>query len=132
MTTREIVYNANPTAVKFHNSDKFIRCFRGPVGNGKSVACIKELERLAHAQAPNAYGIRKSRAAIIRATYQQLKDTTLNTFKQWFPPPLATVMKINDHKPGVYMYVHILSRTVLLKILLSNTDSALPFIDNCG
>ena len=91
MTTREIVYNANPTAVKFHNSDKFIRCFRGPVGNGKSVACIKELERLAHAQAPNAYGIRKSRAAIIRATYQQLKDTTLNTFKQWFPPPLATV-----------------------------------------
>ena len=37
-------------------------------------------------QEPNAQGIRKSRAAIVRETARQLQDTTIKTFLDWFPP----------------------------------------------
>lgn len=94
MKTTNIIrhYDPNPTAVNFHLSDKTIRCYRGPVGNGKSVACIQELRALAQSQYPNSEGIRKSRAVIVRNTYPELKTTTLNTFKQWFPGQISTVV----------------------------------------
>ena len=86
-----ITYNAEPTAIKFHKSDKVVRGFMGPVGNGKSVTCIKELLRLAQDQWPNAQGIRKTRWAIIRNTTLELRSTTLNTWKQWMPEEICPI-----------------------------------------
>lgn len=86
-----IAYKAQPTASRFHNSDKVCRGFLGPVGNGKSVTCITEILRLAHDQWPNADGVRKTRWAIIRNTNPELRSTTLNTWKQWVPESICPV-----------------------------------------
>jgi len=71
-----------------------VRGFMGPVGNGKSVTCIKEILRLAEDQWPNEDGIRKTRWAITRNTSLELRTTTLNTWKQWVP---EQVCPINMH-----------------------------------
>jgi len=86
-----IVYKAEPTASRFHNSPAVCRGFMGPVGNGKSVTCVTEIIRLAHDQWPNCDGIRKSRWAIIRNTNPELRSTTLNTWKQWCPEEIAPI-----------------------------------------
>jgi len=88
-----IKYQASPTAAKFHASPKVVRGFMGCVGNGKSVTCIMEMFRIAKEQWPNAYGIRKTRWAIIRNTYPELKTTTLNSWKDWFPERISPIVQ---------------------------------------
>lgn len=88
-----IKYSAEPTAKKFHRSNKVVKGFMGCVGNGKSVTCIMEMFRIAKEQWPNAYGVRKTRWAIIRNTYPELKTTTLNTWKQWFPEQMSPIVQ---------------------------------------
>lgn len=87
-----ISYKAEPTAARFHASNKVVRGFMGPVGNGKSVTCIMDMFKIACEQWPNAYGVRKTRWAIVRNTYPELKTTTLNTWKQWFPEEISPVV----------------------------------------
>lgn len=91
MAKRKINYQASPTGAKFHASRKVVKGFRGPVGSGKTVACIKELHRVAMEQWPNKEGIRKSRWAIIRNTLPELRTTTLNTFSQWIPEQICPI-----------------------------------------
>ena len=91
MAKRKISYKASPTAAKFHASKKVVKGYRGPVGSGKTVACIKELHKLAMEQWPNKDGIRKSRWAIIRNTLPELRTTTLNTFQQWIPEQICPI-----------------------------------------
>ena len=104
MTT--INYQASPTGSKFHASNAVCRGFKGPVGNGKSVACIMEILRLAQDQWPNCDGVRKTRWAIVRNTTPELRTTTLNTYKQWIPESISPVTlhpiistKINQPMP---------------------------------
>lgn len=87
-----IKYRANPTARKFHSSPKVVRGIMGPVGNGKSVACIMEMLRIAGEQWPNSQGVRKTRWAIIRNTNPELRTTTLNTWKAWIPELISPVV----------------------------------------
>ena len=89
MTT--ITYVASPTGAKFHASNKVCRGFLGCVGNGKSVTCLNELHRLAVLQEPNYEGIRKTKWAIVRNTYDMLETTTLATFRQWIPHEICSV-----------------------------------------
>ena len=80
-----IDYMPEPTPALFHASDSFVRGLMGPVGSGKSVACVLEVFMRACAQ--RAYGrnnVRRSRWAIIRNTYPELKTTTIKTFLDWF------------------------------------------------
>jgi len=86
-----INYIASTTGARFHASNKIVRGFLGPVGNGKSVTCINELHRLAVLQEPNCDGIRKTKWAIVRNTYDQLETTTLATFKQWIPQDVCSI-----------------------------------------
>ena len=59
----------------------------GPIGSGKSVACVEELKHIAlNIQQPNAQGIRKTRFAVVRNTYPELRSTTIKTWQDWFPP----------------------------------------------
>lgn len=77
------VYKASPTLARFMLDDSFVRAVVGPVGSGKSSACVLEIIRRAMAQRPNKDGVRRSRWAVIRNTRPQLQDTTRKTFEAW-------------------------------------------------
>lgn len=79
-------YKDVPTIKKFSECDKFIRGLMGPFGSGKSSGCVMELIKLAAQQPKQADGIRRSRFAVIRNTYPQLRDTTIRTVHDWLPP----------------------------------------------
>lgn len=96
MAAINIRYVAEPTARKFHRSKAFVRGIMGPIGSGKSVACIMEIFRLCRTAKPGNDGVRRSRWAIIRNTYPELKSTTIKTWEQWIP---AEVGKIRWDSP---------------------------------
>jgi hypothetical protein len=75
----------------------FVRALMGPIGSGKSVGCCIELLLKAIQQEPNPLKIRKTRWAIIRNTYRELIDTTMNTFFDWIPQDWG-VYKAGDMK----------------------------------
>ena len=77
------IYNAERTISEFHHCNSFVRGVMGPVGSGKSVGCCMEILARAARQRPNSDGIRKSRWAIIRNTYGELKTTTIKTWQDW-------------------------------------------------
>ena len=82
---KDVKYTPEPTAEKFHNSFAFVRGLKGPIGSGKSVACVQELMMIAtQTQKPGTDNIRRTRFAIIRNTYPELKTTTIKTFQDWF------------------------------------------------
>lgn len=85
----ELAYEAPSTVWDFHSSDAFVRNIVGPIGSGKSSGCIVEILRRAAEQKKGPDGKRRTRFAIIRNTYRQLKDTTRKTFEQWVPQALG-------------------------------------------
>jgi hypothetical protein len=104
-----IVYNYDdvPTIKKFAQSNKRIRGLCGCFGSGKSSGCVMEIIRRAHEQAPSQDGIRRSRWAVIRNTYGQLKDTTIKTVMDWLPVSVFGEYSVTNHNytitkfPGV-------------------------------
>lgn len=80
-----INYAAPPTIGRFMRSDDFMRLLMGPFGSGKSVGMIMEMLRRAHEQAPDRTGKRRTRWAIVRNTYPELRDTTKKTWDDWVP-----------------------------------------------
>jgi hypothetical protein len=86
MTEHTLAYvPAGPITKAFHESAAFVRGIMGPVGSGKSTACVIEILRRAKKQAPGPDGIRRSRWAIIRNTFPELRTTTLKTWEAWAP-----------------------------------------------
>lgn len=79
----EINYTAPPTCANFMLDEHFFRLIAGPVGSGKTTACILELFRRASEQLPAPDGYRYTRFAILRQTLQQLKMTILKDVLQW-------------------------------------------------
>lgn len=85
-TTRDYL-PAGPTVLDFHRSGgAFVRGIMGPIGSGKSTACVMEILRRAQQQAPGPDGVRRSRWAIIRNSYPELRTTTIKTWLEWVPP----------------------------------------------
>ena len=78
-----ITYTAPPTCARFMRSDAFTRVIAGPVGSGKTTACLFELFRRACEQSPAPDGYRYTRMAIVRSTLKQLKDTVLKDITSW-------------------------------------------------
>lgn len=78
-----INYTAPPTCAAFMKSQSFGRLIAGPVGSGKTTACLFELFRRALEQHPAPDGIRYTRFAIVRQTLKQLKDTVLKDILDW-------------------------------------------------
>jgi len=64
-------------------SQSFGRLIAGPVGSGKTTACLFELFRRALEQHPAPDGLRYTRFAIVRQTLKQLKDTVLKDILDW-------------------------------------------------
>src|SRR6185312_7568725 len=79
----ELNYTAPPTCARFMKSEAFGRLIAGPVGSGKTTACVIELLKRSSVQAPGKDGIRHTRHAIVRQTLKQLKDTVLKDCQQW-------------------------------------------------
>lgn len=82
---RPVSYVASKTMTQFHDSDAFVRCIMGPIGSGKSVASIMEMMIKSCEQAPAEDSVRRTRWAVIRNTYRELADTTMQSFFDWFP-----------------------------------------------
>lgn len=78
-------YRMHKTLRDFHRSNAFYRGVKGPVGSGKSTAMCHEIMGRAARQAPNQDKVRRSRWVIIRNTYRELADTTLNTWLACYP-----------------------------------------------
>lgn len=74
-----------PVAKAFIKSDAFVCAIRGPIGSGKSTACVMKLIRNVQKQVRQRDGWVRRRTAIIRNTYPELKTTTTKTWHQWIP-----------------------------------------------
>ena len=96
-----ITYTASPTLEKFHKSEAFVRGAMGPIGSGKSVACCLEMMRKSKAQLPfyaekGGFGVRHTRWVVVRNTYRELLDTTMETFFDWVPKSLGHYSTLNS------------------------------------
>lgn len=78
-----INYDAPPTCAAFMKSEAFYRLIAGPVGSGKTTACLFELFRRACEQKPAPNGLRYTRFAVVRQSLKQLKDTVLKDVLTW-------------------------------------------------
>src|SRR5262245_8115015 len=76
-------YVAPPTLARFMKSAAFGRIAAGPVGSGKTTACVIEILRRSMAQAKASDGYRYTRWAVVRQTLRQLRDTVLKDARQW-------------------------------------------------
>lgn len=86
---KPIKYTPHPTLALFHASSARVRAIVGPYGSGKSSACVHEITSRAEEQAPSPRGeiVRRTRWAVVRNTFGQLRDTTIKTWLDWFPEP---------------------------------------------
>jgi hypothetical protein len=82
-------YQAAKTTSAFHRSKAFVKLLLGPIGSGKSVACIIEILLQAIVIPKDHNGVRPSRWLVVRNTYGELKDTTIRTFFEWIPIELG-------------------------------------------
>ena len=102
-------YSSVPTIKKFAQSNKRVKGLLGPFASGKSSGCLMEIIRRAHEQKPSQDGIRRTRWAIIRNTYAQLKDTTIRTVFDWLPESVFGEYSVTNHiysitkMPGVHI-----------------------------
>lgn len=88
----KLTYNAEPTAARLHLDNSDVRYIEGPFGSGKTTALLMELIRLGMEQQPDANNLRRTRWAIVRNTYPELKSTTIKSFERWVPKTLAPVV----------------------------------------
>jgi hypothetical protein len=80
---QDLTYVAPPTCAAFMKSEAFGRILMGPIGSGKTTACVIELLRRSMEQAPAEDGTRYTRFAVVRQTLRQLKDTVLRDCDMW-------------------------------------------------
>ncbi len=90
---------AGPTLKSFHESNKFVRGLMGPFGSAKSSSCVMEILIRSQQQAPSPDGIRRTRWAVVRNSYPELKSTTLKTWAQWCPTSYG---KLNQDSPIIH------------------------------
>lgn len=78
-----------PVADELLLSDSFVTGIRGPIGSGKSTACVMKVLMMADKQPVQSDGRKHSRFAIIRNTYPELTTTTIKTWHQWVPQSIG-------------------------------------------
>lgn len=66
----------------------------GPFGSGKSVACCIEIQRRAREQKPGPDGVRRTRWAVVRNTYPDLKNTTVKTWRDWWGDAFGSFLNV--------------------------------------
>jgi hypothetical protein len=96
--TEVMVYTPPASVVGFLTATKFINLQVGPVGSTKTTAGIMKIAYHAKQMARCKDGIRRSRAVWVRNTREQLKDTSIPDFLQWFPDGVAGTYLKTDYK----------------------------------
>jgi len=105
-----------PTSEAFHQEPCFVRGLMGPVGSGKSSTCCVEIIRRSLEQKPDQSGVRRTRWAVLRNTYPELKSTTIKTWTDWFgtictmkwDTPITSSIKIGNIGDGTGLEVEVL------------------------
>ncbi len=90
----------------FLRSTAQVKVIQGPIGSGKTLACMMDLWSGMNAQHLQKDGLRKSRVIIGRTSYPELRETTVKSWLEWFPerefgrflwtPPFRHFIKIRD------------------------------------
>ena len=75
------------TLRRFHKSLARVRLVLGPFGSAKTTGCLMEIYRRAMEQAPDGSGVRRTRWAVVRATYPELETTTIKSWRALFDSP---------------------------------------------
>lgn len=83
MPVKNYSYAHVPTVKQFNADLRFMTAIMGPFGSGKSSGCVMKLYERARAQVPGLDGVRRTRFAIVRNSYPQLRDTTIPTVMEW-------------------------------------------------
>jgi PBSX family phage terminase large subunit len=91
-------YEHTPKLWEFASDDSRIRGIRGPVGSGKSSACVMEIPRRALMQNTAPDGMKYSRFVVVRNSYRELRDTTMKTFFEWFPEKYFGTFRVTDNE----------------------------------
>lgn len=110
----------SPGAVadEFLRSDAFVTGIRGPIGSGKSTACVVKALDISGRQIPQKDGRRYSRGVVIRNTYPELLSTTLKTWHQWVPRELGYFGR-KDNGPLTH---HIRDAEIDMEVLFVSMD----------
>ena len=93
----DVIYTAPPTCASFMKSEAFGRIVGGPVGSGKTTACIMELLRRSALQGKGDDGFRYTRHAVVRQTLKQLKDTVLKDCESWLSTAGIGTWKVSEN-----------------------------------
>jgi hypothetical protein len=91
-----------PVAARFMASDASVRCINGPIGSGKTGACLMDGVFRAARQAPDANGVRRFKGAVIRDTYRQLEKTTIPSWHRWVPKETGDWIGGEGGRPAVH------------------------------
>jgi hypothetical protein len=83
--SHSLAYKASPTCAGFLKATDTFKILAGPVGGGKTSACIMHILLNSMQQAPDNDGIRRTRHLIVRNTVPMLKTTTIKSFLDWMP-----------------------------------------------
>lgn len=96
----DLVYTAGPVTKRFHEDVvSRVKLLIGPFGTGKTTAAGWDLIMLASQRVKKSKdGVRRSRFAVIRNTWPQLRDTTIKTYTNWFPELYFGKYTVTDHK----------------------------------
>lgn len=81
----EKTYKILPTIGRFHRNGAIHRSIIGPVGSGKTSGAAMEGFFFIPKFLYKRYGIKRTKGVIVRNTYFELLDTTLETMQEWFP-----------------------------------------------
>jgi hypothetical protein len=82
----DLIYNAGPTSLRFHkDKTSRVKLLIGPFGTGKTSSAAYDLIECASTRVLPTKGKIRSRFAIIRNTYPELRDTTIRTYLDWWP-----------------------------------------------
>lgn len=95
-------YYGTLTLNRFHSSNSFVRGIQGPFGSSKSTACAMEiLNRSLRMLCYPGTRKRRSKWAIIRATYPELSGTVLETWKKILPEYCMNLKLGNREQPSL-------------------------------
>ena len=95
MSDFSLDYIANNTFAQVHQDTNKYIFIRGSVGSGKSSGCILHMFLNAMKQYPDLSGVRRSKYAVLRASYPNLKSTTIDSWiTDWFGPTIDIVYDI--------------------------------------
>ena len=94
LRTAQVTFIPPPTVAHFYSNFTTQYCaIMSPVGLGKTTALILKALRISRRQMPDENGVRWTRHAFVRGTYQQLVDSTVKSFEDWVPSHICKLKK---------------------------------------